>query len=225
VRNGHRGLDRAIVRVARRLPQHGLVVGTVGNVSARVGGVVRITPTRTAYARLRPRALVTADLATGAATSPGVPSRELPMHLAIYRGRPEARAVVHTHSPCATAWSCLGEPLHPELEELEYYGIGPVATAAPAAAGSPALGEAAAAALAGSRAALLPRHGVVALGGSPSEALDVALAVEHMARVALLVRVARGEGESFTRAGLEAAWTPPLAPTRSTTSPLRCASG
>jgi L-ribulose-5-phosphate 4-epimerase len=186
-----RRLDASIVRVARQLPERGLGVGTVGNVSARAAGLVRITPTRARYADMRPRDLVTVDPSSGVVRRGRDPSRELPMHLAIYRRRADAGAVVHTHSPCATAWSCLGEPLGPQLEENDYYGIGPVGTAAYAAAGSAALADAAAAALARSQAALLPRHGVVAVGGSPEEALDVAVAVEHVARVALLVRMAR----------------------------------
>jgi L-fuculose-phosphate aldolase len=189
VRRGRR-IDASILRVAREMPERGLGVGTVGNVSARVGGLVRITPTRTPYARLRPRHLVTVDAATGLVRG-GRPSRELPMHLAIYRRRPDAGAVVHTHSPYAAAWSCLDEPLAPQLEETEYYGIGPVGTAAHAAAGSAGLAAAAAEALGASKAALLRRHGVVAIGDSPQAALDVALAVEHIARVALLVRCGR----------------------------------
>jgi L-fuculose-phosphate aldolase len=171
------------------MPQRGLGVGTVGSVSARVGDRIRITPSRMPYDRVTPRDLNSVDL-SGRFAGRHAPSCELPLHLAIYLARPDVHAVVHTHSACATAWSCLGERLSPQLEETAYYSIGPVRTSEWAPAGSAGLAAAATGALGGSRAVLLARHGVVAVGDAPEDALMVALAVEHIARVALIVRSA-----------------------------------
>ncbi|MGX6448448.1 class II aldolase/adducin family protein, partial [Patulibacter sp. S7RM1-6] len=178
----------AVVAAARALLAEGLVVGSVGNVSARIDDELRITPTRAAYERMRPRELVPVDVATGTVRGDGVPSRELPLHLALYRARPDVGAVVHTHSVAATAWSFLDEPLTPELEDLAYYGTGSIATAPPAPAGSDALAHAAVTALGDGRAVLLGGHGTLTVGRTPDEAVLVARVVERQARVAWLLR-------------------------------------
>jgi L-fuculose-phosphate aldolase len=187
-RRAVRRLLREAVAVARTLEPEGLVVGTVGNVSVRTGPTARITPTRTDYATMRPRDLVEVDVATGETLGRGAPSRELPLHLALLRARPDVGAVLHTHSVAATAWSFLDEPLRPELEDLAYHGIGPVRTAPPAAAGSAELARLAAATLGDDAAVLLGHHGVLTVGATPAEALRTARVVERQARVAWLVR-------------------------------------
>jgi L-fuculose-phosphate aldolase len=79
-----------------------LVRGTEGNVSARAGELVAVSPTGLAYETLRAEdvSLVTPD---GLLTEGPTPSVELPMHVAVLAARPDVGAVVHTHSPRATA--------------------------------------------------------------------------------------------------------------------------
>jgi L-fuculose-phosphate aldolase len=187
-----RRLDRDVVQVARRMAAAGLVVGTAGNVSARDRDIVRITPTRTPYARMRPWYLATLDLRTGHVDPRA--SLEWRLHAEIYRRRPDVRAIVHAHPPWATAWSCLGIDVLPELEESAYYGIGRVRTAPPTPGGSEELATGAADTLAGSGAVLLARHGLVAVAETPAMALTTAEAVEHQARVAWLTRAVARQG-------------------------------
>lgn len=179
-----------MVAAARAILARGLVVGTVGNVSARVADGVAITPTSMAYDVMTVHDLVTVTLAGTVVDGVHAASRELPMHLAVYDARPDVGAVVHTHSVHATAWSFLGEPLEPELEESAYYGIGPIRTSAPARAGSERLAAEALSALGGSQAVLLGRHGVLAVGATPADALVVAEVIERQAQVAWLLRSA-----------------------------------
>ena len=108
--------------------------------------------------------------------------------VSIYAARPDVGAVVHTHSPYATAWSFLDAPLAPATEDVSYYGIGTVVTAAYAPPGSAELARSACASLAGGRGVLLARHGVLAAAASVDEALSVAAAIEHQATVAWLLR-------------------------------------
>jgi L-fuculose-phosphate aldolase len=179
--------DAAVIDAARGLLHDGLVVGTVGNVSVRRGDRVRITPTRVPYERMTAQDLVTVEVADGRIVlAPHPPSRELPLHLAVYRARPDVGAIVHTHSPYAVAWSFGGRALAPELEEQRYYGIGPVRVCGPSAAGTRALALAAVRALGRSRAVLLPGHGVVAVGDDPGAAAVCARVVEHHAQIAFL---------------------------------------
>jgi len=183
-----RRLLRGAVEVARALEPEGLVVGTVGNVSVRTGPTAHVTPTRTAYAGMRDRDLVMIDIVSGTTLGRGTPSRELPLHLAVYRARGDVGAVLHTHSVAATAWSFLDEPLRPELEDLDYHGIAPIRTSRPAPAGSAELARGAAEALGDGSAVLLGHHGVLTVGSTPEDALLVARVVERQARVAWLVR-------------------------------------
>jgi L-fuculose-phosphate aldolase len=176
------------VTAARDMAREGLVTGSVGNVSARTAGGFLITPTRVEYERMTADGLAFVGLDGAAASGSGEPSRESPLHAAIYRARADVGAIVHTHSVHATAWSFLPEPLGPPIEEIEYYGIGPIRTSEPAPAGSLALAGNAVLALGGGLAALLGRHGVVSVGATPQEALTVARVVELQAHVAWLLR-------------------------------------
>jgi L-fuculose-phosphate aldolase len=179
---------REIIAAGRDMVAAGAVVGTAGNVSARLRRGFLITPTRMAYDSVGAADLVALDLDGTVLQGDAEPSREWPLHAAIYRGRADVSSVVHTHSPHATAWSFLGEDLLPEIEETAYYGIGRVMTSAPAPAGSRRLASHALAALGSSRALLLYRHGVVAVGDRPADALLAALVVEHHAQIAWLLR-------------------------------------
>lgn len=180
-----------IVAACLELSSAGLVVGSVGNVSARIADDILITPTCLSYGRMGAGDLVRLTPGEGVTTGivPG-PSRELPLHLAIYDARPDVGAVVHTHGPHGVAWSFLGAPLAPHIEEQACFELGDVNVSAPAAAASPELGMRAVLALSASNAALLGRHGVVTVGTTVSEAVDRACAVDHHAQIAWLLRSA-----------------------------------
>jgi len=179
---------RELIDYARALVKQRLVVGHTGNLSVRLEDRILITPSRVPYADLRTKDLVEVGMDGTHLTGSLLPSRELPLHLVVYRRRRDVRALVHTHSPHATAWSYLGELLLPQTEDNAYYQVGEVRTSRPASAGSPELAEAAAIALGESAAVLLGRHGVLTAGSKLQEAFDVATAVEHQAQVALLLR-------------------------------------
>ena len=180
------GVAREVLAAARALGD--LAVGTVGNVSARTADGLLITPTRMDFAAMTDDDLVLLSFDEVLLAGHRRPSLESRLHAGIYVARPDVGAVVHTHSVHATAWSHLGRPLEPEIEEAAYYGIGPVRTSAPAPAGSPELAERAVEALGASLAVLLGGHGVVAVGPRCEDALVVARVVERHARIAWLLR-------------------------------------
>jgi L-fuculose-phosphate aldolase len=177
-----------LVDAVNAMAREGLVVGTVGNASIRVGDLVLVTPTRVPYSRMFADDIVPVGIEGERHDVRQVPSRELPLHLEVYRRRPDAGALVHTHSAYATAWSYLDEPLLPVTEENEYYSIGEVRTNPPAPSGSTRLAMTAARRLAGSAGLLLGRHGVLAVGESLDQALDIARVIEHQAKVAWILR-------------------------------------
>ena len=181
-------LRSAVVEAAREMLRLGLVAGTSGNVSARDGDSVLITPASTPYERMAEDDLVAIALDGEPADGAGEPSSEWRVHVALYAARPDVGAVVHTHSVHATAWSFTGEPLDTGTEELEAAAGGPVLTAPFAPTGSKEIATAAAEALGDRRALLLGRHGAVGVGATPAEALATCVAVERQAQIAWLIR-------------------------------------
>jgi L-fuculose-phosphate aldolase len=170
----------------------GLVVGTAGNVSAREGDTVHITPRALPYPEMTERDVVTLSFDGEVVQGEREPSSEWRVHLAVYAARPDALAVVHTHSVHATAWSCLDEPLDTKVKELEQAAGGEVRTAADAPPGTDEIARAAVAALKDRNAALLLRHGVLALGESPGRALVLAQMIERHAQMAWMLRAPAG---------------------------------
>ena len=177
-----------VVAAAQEMLRLGLVVGTAGNVSAREGEVMHITPAALAYDEMTQRDLVTLSPGGDVVDGERRPSSEYRVHLAVYAARPDVAAIVHTHSVHATAWSCLGEPLDTGVKEFTQALGGAVQTAADAPPGTDEIARSAVAALGDRNGALLTRHGVLAVGGSPVRALVVAQVIERHARIAWLLR-------------------------------------
>jgi len=167
-------LGEQVIDVARKLLNEGLVVGTSGNVSARVAGTdaCLITPSGVDCERLEPDDLVLVGFDGQVRDGRLKPSSDTPTHLAIYRGRPDMGAVIHTHSPHATAFSVVRMEIPPVLIEAAGFLGGPV----PLNGNLPRSG----------RAVLLPNHGVLCAGETLEKALTAARLVEHMAKVAYL---------------------------------------
>ncbi|WP_329180099.1 class II aldolase/adducin family protein [Streptomyces sp. NBC_01477] len=191
-----------VVDTARRTVADGLVVGTSGNVSARVGELVVVTPTGVPYDRLRPHDAVAVDLDGRQVRGELRPTSELPLHLAVYRGT-EARAIVHTHAAHATAVSTLTDRLPPVHYMTATLG-GTVRVAPYALYGTPELAEAALAALRGRTACLLANHGTIAYGETLDRAYERTAQLEWMCRVWLLASAA-GVPRTLTPADLAAA--------------------
>ncbi|MEV6944272.1 class II aldolase/adducin family protein [Streptomyces sp. NPDC051172] len=172
---------QALVATARRTVADGLVVGTSGNVSVRVGDTVLVTPSGVPYDRLTPEDVTGVDLDGHQVLGRLVPTSELPMHLAIHRTT-DARAVVHTHAVHATAVSTLV----PELPAIHYMAGalgGPVRVALYATYGSDELAENMLQALADRTACLLQNHGTMAYGTTLDQAYDRTAQLEWMCRL------------------------------------------
>jgi L-fuculose-phosphate aldolase len=148
----------------------GLVTGTAGNVSARAGELILITPSALPYEEMTVDDLVTLGPDGAVMAGEREPSSEWRVHVAVYAARPDAGALVHTHSEHAIAWSERGEPLERWL------------TAPYFPTGSDEIATAAVAALGDRDAVLLGRHGVLAAGATPAAALEVCIGVETAAR-------------------------------------------
>ncbi|MGC3004732.1 class II aldolase/adducin family protein [Streptomyces sp. G35A] len=170
-----------LVGAARRTVSDGLVVGTSGNVSVRVGDTVLVTPSGVPYDRLTPDDVTGVDLTGRQVLGTLVPTSELPLHLAVYRTT-GARAVVHTHAVHATAVSTLVDELPPIHYMAAALG-GPVRVARYATYGTDELAENMLRALDGRTGCLLQNHGTVTHGTSLARAYDRTAQLEWMCRV------------------------------------------
>jgi L-ribulose-5-phosphate 4-epimerase len=183
-------LRQEVVSVGRMLHAEGLVTLTWGNLSARDpnSGLVAIKPSGMFYHEITAGDVVVLSPEGTVVDGARKPSSETPMHLHIYRSRPEVMAVVHTHSPYATAIGvlCLEIPL--VIGELANAVGGAVRTAAFASEGTEELGRSAVKALEGRNAVLLQNHGVVTVGPDLRDAFFSAVVTEDAARVFWLAR-------------------------------------
>lgn len=171
-----------LLATARRTVADGLVVGTSGNVSVRVGDLVLVTPSGVPYDRLTPTDLVAVNLDGHQTHGRLTPTSELPMHLALYRAT-DAGAVVHTHALHATAVSTLVDELPPIHYMTAALG-GPVRVAPYALYGTRELADHMLAALTGGRTGcLLRNHGTVAHGATLDQAYDRTAHLEWLCRL------------------------------------------
>ncbi len=171
----------ALVATARGTVSDGLVVGTSGNVSVRVGDTVLVTPSGVPYDRLTPDDVTGVDLGGRQVLGTLIPTSELPMHLAVYRTT-DARAVVHTHAVHATAVSTLVTEL-PSIHYMSGALGGPVRVARYATYGTDELAENMLQALADRSGCLLQNHGTITFGASLDQAFDRTAQLEWMCRL------------------------------------------
>ena len=151
-----------VAEAARGLAAAGLVTGTAGNLSARAGELVAVTPTGARLEELTPEAIAVVDLDGEQVAGDLAPTSELGLHLGIYR-RYAAGAVVHSHARFATALACVLD----ELPVVHYQMLalgGPIRVAPYATFGTPELAELTLEALEGRSAALMANHGAIAYG-------------------------------------------------------------
>ena len=166
------GIDRlraGVVEACRELGASGLVLASAGNVSARAGDLVLVTPTGARLATLTEDELAVDDLDGALVDGPLLPTSELPLHLAVYR-RFETGAVVHTHPPMATAVACAAD----ELPCIHYALLtlgGAIRVAPYATFGTDALAQSVVAGLHGRTAVLMAGHGAVTHGPDVAAAM------------------------------------------------------
>jgi L-fuculose-phosphate aldolase len=185
---------RRVVAACRRLQERGLIGGGEGNVSVRLGPRrLLATPAGANKGQLEEHQLVITNLRGEKITGRGKPSSELPMHLAAYRVRADVGAVVHAHPPTAVALTLAGISLEEPLmaEAVTALGGG-IPTARYATPSTEAMAEAVAQPLLFHDAALMERHGAIAVGADVGAALDRMETIERVAQVVLRTLAAGG---------------------------------
>lgn len=175
-----------IIEAGRRLYEKGLITASQGNLSIRTAHGLLVTASGVSKGALHPGLVLATDL-DGRADGPGV-SSEIQMHVAIYRHRPDVRAIVHAHPPAATAFAVSEPGLDSSLLAEAVLLLGRIPRVPYAAPSTAALAESVGEAMLEAQAALLANHGAVCVGSSLAHALDRMETLEHLARVTLLAR-------------------------------------
>jgi L-fuculose-phosphate aldolase len=194
-------MRRRIAEIGRLLFERHLTDSAGGNVSARVGDHVCITPRYSGSKhqwRLRPEQVLVADLAGNQLDGEGQLSREAKVHFRLYGDFADGRAVVHCHARNALVFAMAGRPIEPVLEDTLKFGAVPVARYAPAHSADLALFIAEL--IRGQQerirvqaaAVLAPWHGLFVLGKDLDAAFDAAERIDVNARCILLSRLLPG---------------------------------
>ncbi|ADC71733.1 class II aldolase/adducin family protein [Thioalkalivibrio sp. K90mix] len=174
-------LRQGIIDTALETNRRGLNQGTSGNVSARLGDGMLITPSGVPYEALRPEDLVAVD-AQGRWPDHQKPSSEWHFHRAILHARPELNAVVHVHSTYASVVAIQGRDI-PALHYMVAAAGGNSIRCAPYATfGTEQLSRYAVEALQDRLACLLANHGMIATGPDLARALWLTEEVELLAQ-------------------------------------------
>jgi len=173
----------AVAAACRRLAAAGLVRGTSGNVSARTGDLIAVTPTGAVLATMTAEDVAVVDEHGDQVDGRLAPTSELDLHRSVY-ARYGSNAVVHTHAPAATAVACVADELPCVHYEMLQLG-GAVRVAPYATFGTTDLAESAVNGLAGRTAVLLANHGAVTHGLTLAAAVNATELLEWAADVYL----------------------------------------
>src|SRR5882757_2362444 len=141
MQDGGRGIEvelrRDLVKFGKWLSRLGFMPGTSGNLSVRLDAErLLVTPTGVSKYLMRPADMVIVDLEGRLLAGTRKATSELSMHLAVYRGRKDVEAVIHSHPPIATAFACAGRGLDEMLCQEAVMTLGPVPLAKYATTGT-----------------------------------------------------------------------------------------
>lgn len=191
-------LKREAYEANLALPKHGLVYLNFGNASALDPGkgIFAIKPSGVDYDMLKPSQMVLVDLDGNIVEGSHRPSSDTPTHRIVYRGLPQARGVVHTHSAHATAFSQAGKPIPAFGTTHADFFEGPVPITRSltpseikseyeANTGLAILEAVKGLHMEGTGAALVLWHAPFAWGDSVGKAVEMAVALEFCAKLAL----------------------------------------
>jgi L-fuculose-phosphate aldolase len=174
-------MRRSIIGTALQMSRSGLSPGRSGNVSCRCGEGMLITPSGIAYEELEPDDIVFVAADGTPEPHPLKPSSEWRFHLAAYAARPDMNALVHTHSPDATALACAGRSIPAFHYMVALAGGNDIPIVPYATFGTEQLAHHVATGLAARTACLMANHGQIALGTTLKAALELAFEVEQLA--------------------------------------------
>ncbi len=203
-----------IARIGRLLYERRLTDAAGGNISARVGDWICITPRYSGQRRrwqLAPDDVLVTDPQGNVVAGDGEISRESKVHLRLYADYPEGRAVIHAHPQHVLVFCVARQPIVPVLEATLKFGVVNVTPFAPAH--SSKLADFVSEALRGQEArmqkqaaaVIAPWHGIFCVGRDLDSVFDAVERIDTNARLILMARAGFGDAalEASRRALLE----------------------
>jgi L-ribulose-5-phosphate 4-epimerase len=181
------------------LPKNDLVKMTSGNVSGRdpTSGMVVIKPSGYRYEDLTPAHMVIVDLEGRVVEGDLKPSVDTDTHLYVYRHRADVLGMAHTHSPYASTFAALGQPIPACLTASAMLG-GEVPLGGYVPIGGEAIGAEIVRKIGRSLAIIMQNHGVFTVGRDARQATKMAVEVEEIAKITHLA-MTRGNPIILTR--------------------------
>ena len=177
-------LRQRVIDVARVLPKFGLVWMAGGTICARdpESGYVVVTPSGMPYDDLTAEDMIVTDMEMNVVDGKNRPSVALNLWVGFFKAREDINAVVHTHSPFATAFSVIGEPIPMVTEtQADWFGQ-PVPVTPYLSVDDARFATLPVEILGDGFGVLLGQHGVITLGSNLDQALERAVTLEEAAR-------------------------------------------
>lgn len=176
-------LRAEIVACARELDVAGLNRGASGNISARSGDAILVTPSSVPAAKLEPRmiARMPLDGAYGRWEGPLKPSTEWRFHVDLMRARPDFSAIVHTHAPFSTILAIARKPIPAIHYMMAAFGGPEIRCSGYACYGTAELSAEVVAAIEGRMGCLMANHGMIVGGPNLTRATWLAHELEALA--------------------------------------------
>jgi L-ribulose-5-phosphate 4-epimerase len=186
-------LREIVWRCNLELPKNDLVKMTSGNVSGRdrETGLIVIKPSGFSYEEMKPEHMVVIDLNGRVIEGDHKPSVDTDTHLYVYQRRADVFGMAHTHSPYATSFAVLGQPIPACLTTCALVG-GEVPLGGYAPIGGEEIGQEIIDKIGHALAIVMQNHGVFTIGSSPQQATKMAVEVEEVAKITHLAML-RGQ--------------------------------
>lgn len=179
-----------IVEIGRRLFSRGFVASNDGNISVRLDANRLITtPKSVSKGFMTPDMMVVVDMSGKKLAGDRDPSSELPMHLEVYRNRPDVNAVVHAHPPTATGFAVAGVPLTKAVLAEVITTLGSIPIVEYGTPSTQELPDAVRRYIKAHDGLLLANHGAVTCGNTAMAAYYKMETIEHFAKISLVARM------------------------------------
>jgi L-ribulose-5-phosphate 4-epimerase len=196
-------LKQAVWENCQELPKNHLVVMTSGTVSARdpESNMIVVKPSGVLYEKLRPEDMVVMDMEGAIIEGSMKPSVDVHTHLYVYNHRPDVNGVTHTHSPYASIFAVLAEPIPCCLTASAMLG-GEIPLGGLALVGGEEIGKEILSKIGDKKAIIMQNHGVYTIGKDTYEATKFAVEVEEIAKIVHFA-MSRGKPVPLTEEGLK----------------------
>lgn len=190
--DNHESLKVEIIEKCRLLEKMGYFVGTWGNISVRVPEGLIVTPSKVQYNAIKTSDFVTVSHSGDVLNGNRLPSSETEIHRALLNKKNNIGAAIHSHSPYATAVSCLHRPIPVFVEDMAQIIGGQVNCTRYVPAGQhKRIAEEVANTIGEENAVLLANHGVICCGRDLEEAY---VASQILEKAAMMMLAAGGLG-------------------------------